>query len=240
MPYRRLPNTDSARIRAMQAAYEKGNNTHPFELAFSQSLYVRLKSFLPAFEAAVKEHRTALQLQAKNNKEYLKLMKKAQMYISHFIQVLNLAILRKELQEKIRPLYGLKLKDKKVPSLISEEEIISVGKNIIAGEEKRTLHGGTPLLNPKISMVKLHFERFLDAYHYQKTLKENSARAHEKVSKLRTEADHLILEIWNQVEEHFNKYEPQTKRNHCQNYGIVYVYRKSELPKKNSVLQMSA
>ena len=240
MPYRRLPNTDSARIRAMKAAYEKGKNTHPFELAFSQSLYVKLKAFLPAFETAVKEHRTALQLQAKNNKEYLKFVKKAQMYISHFIQVLNLAIMREELPEKVRPMYGLKLKDKKVPSLISEEEIISVGKQIIEGEEKRTLQGGTPLLNPKIAMVKLHFERFLDAYHYQKVLKENSARAHEKVSALRIDADRLILEIWNEVENHFNKFDAQTKRNHCQKYGLVYVYRKNELSKSASVLQMSA
>lgn len=240
MPYRRLPNTDSARLRAMKAALEKGKNIHPFELAYSQSLYVRLKSFFPTFEAVIKEQRIALKVQASNNKEFLKLTKKAQMYISHFIQVLNLTILREELPEKIRPLYGLKLKDKKVPSLASEEEIIAVGKKIIEGEEMRTRQGGTPLLNPKIAMVKLHFERFLDAYHHQKVLKENSARAHEKVAKLRTQADRLILEIWNEVEEHFGKFEAQTKRNHCQKYGIVYVYRKNERLKEKDVLQMSA
>ncbi len=240
MPYRRLPNTDSARLRAMKAALEKGKSIHPFELAYSQSLYVKLKSFFPAFETAVKEQRIALQIQAANNKKFLKLAKKAQMYISHFIQVLNLAILREELPEKIRPLYGLKLKDKKVPSLASEEEIITVGKKIIEGEEIRTRQGGTPLLNPKIAMVKLHFERFLDAYHHQKILKENSARAHDKVAKLRIETDKLILEIWNEVEEHFNKFEAQTKRNYCQKYGLVYIYRKNERLKAKDVLQMSA
>ncbi|MCF6241389.1 MAG: hypothetical protein L3J74_08610 [Bacteroidales bacterium] len=240
MPYRRLPNTDSARIRAMKAALEKGKNIHPFELAYSQALYVKLKAFYPLFETAVKEQRIAMQVQATNNKQFLKLVKKAQMYISHFIQVLNLAILRDELPEKIRPLYGLKLKNKKVPSLASEEEIIAVGKKIIEGEEIRTRQGGTPLLNPKIAMVKLHFERFLDAYHHQKILKENSARAHDKVAKLRIESDKLILKIWNEVEEHFSKFEAQTKRNYCQKYGIVYVYRKNELAKAKNVLQMSA
>ncbi len=240
MPYRRLPNTDSARIRAMKAALEKGKSIHPFELAYSQSLYVKLKSFYPTFEAAVKEQRSAMKLQAANNKHYLKLTKKAQMYISHFIQVLNLAVLREELPEKIRPMYGLKLKDKKVPSLATEEEIIAIGKKIIVGEETRTRQGGTPLLNPKIAMVKLHFERFLDAHHHQKILKENSARAHDKVAKLRAESDKLILEIWNEVEKHFNKFEAQTKRNHCKKYGLVYVYRKNEISKAKDILQMSA
>ena len=240
MPYRRLPNTDSARIRAMKAAKEKGEQIHPFDLAFSQAHYVRLKAFLPLFEAAVKEQHIALQLQAQNNKNYLKLLKKAQMYISHFIQVLNLSILREELPAKVRILYGLKINDKKVPSLNNEEEIISVGKLVIQGEENRTRQGGTPLLNPKIAMVKLHYERFLDAFHRQKILKENSARAHRKVAELRKEADGLILEIWNQVENRFNQFEGQTKRNYCQEYGIVYVYRKEERAKANSVLQLSA
>jgi len=48
MPYRRLPNTDSARIRAMKSALEKGKNLHPFKLAYSQATYVKLKTFLPA------------------------------------------------------------------------------------------------------------------------------------------------------------------------------------------------
>ncbi len=43
MPYRRLPNTDSARIRAMKAALSKGKNMHPFNLAYSQALLVKLK-----------------------------------------------------------------------------------------------------------------------------------------------------------------------------------------------------
>lgn len=240
MPYRRLPNTDSARLRAMKAALEKGENIHPFKLAYSQSLLVKLKYFYPLFENAVKEQRSAMKIQATNNKNYLKLTKKAQMYISHFIQVLNLAILREELPEKIRLMYGLKPNDKKVPSLTSEEEIITVGNSIIAGEESRTKQGGTPLLNPKIAMVKLHFERFVEAYHYQKVLKKNSIRAHEKVAKLRTESDKLILEIWNEIEKYFNKFDAETKRNLCKKYGLVYVYRKNELAKTKDALQMSA
>lgn len=240
MPYRRLPNTDSARIRAMKAALEKGKELPPFELAFQQHLYVRIKSFLPVFEKAVQEQRTAMQLQAKNNKQYIKFFKRAQMYLSHFVQVLNFSILRNEFPEGIRSLYGIKPTDRKVPSLNNEEEIIAAGKKIIAGEETRTRRGGTPLLNPKISMVKIHYEKFIDACHKQKVLKENSGRAQLKVASLRADADKIIVSVWNEVEAHFSNYLPDEKRKRATVYGLVYVYRKSELSKTNNILQLSA
>ena len=240
MPYRRLPNTDSARIRAMKAALEKGKNLHPFELAYPQALYMKLKSFLPDFEKAVNEQRMAAQLQAKNNKQYLKFSRKAQMYLSHFVQVLNFSILRGELPGTIRAIYGLKANDKKVPPLNAEDEIINIGKKIIEGEKNRTSRGGTPLLNPKISMVKIHYERFLDACHRQKILKENSLRAQMKVASRRTKADHIILEIWNKVETQFENFQTEEKRLNSTEYGLVYVYRKSEILKTSSFLQLSA
>ncbi len=240
MPYRRLPNTDSARIRAMKAALHKGKNIHPFELAYSQALYVKLKSFLPAYEKAVSEQRTAMQIQAKNNKEYLKFAKKAQMYLSHFVQVLNFSILREELPSSIKSLYGLNAKDKRVPPLNAEDEIINTGKKIIRGEETRTRRGGTPLLNPKISMVKMHYEKFLEACQSQKTLKDNSTRAQLKVASLRVKADRIILDVWNDVENKYDDYKPEQKRINSADYGLVYVYRKSETHKTNSFLQLSA
>ena len=224
----------------MKSALEKGNKLPPFELAFQQYLYVRLKSFLPAFEKAVQEQRIAIQFQAKNNKQYLKFFKKAQMYLSHFVQVLNFSILRGEFPASIRTLYGLKVNDKKVPSINTEEEIIATGKKIINGEETRTRRGGTPLLNPKISMVKIHYENFLEACHNQRILKDNSARAQLKVASLRADADKIIVSVWNEVENHFNNYLPDEKRRWASDYGLVYVYRKSEILKAGNSMQMSA
>ncbi len=240
MPYRRLPNTDSARIRAMKAALDKGRILHPSKLAYSQAMYVKLKAFMPAFEKAVQEQRIATQLQAKNNKQYLVFVKKAQMYLSHFVQVLNFSILREELPESIRTLYGLKTTFKKVPPLNTEEEIINTGKEIIEGEEKRTRRGGTPLLNPKISMVKMHYEKFMDACYHQKILKDNSSRAQMKVASLRTKADGIILKIWNDIELQYEEYPSNEKRDTCIEYGLVYVYRKKEISKSSSFLQLSA
>ena len=43
MPYRRLPNTDNARIKAMKRAHELGTDLPPFKLAFSQGIFQKIK-----------------------------------------------------------------------------------------------------------------------------------------------------------------------------------------------------
>ena len=167
-------------------------------------------------------------------------MNKAQMYLSHFIQILNFAILRGEHQKNIRKYFGINVNDNKLPSLNTEEEIINKGKQIIEGEHKRTQEGNPPLTNPNISLVKIHYEKFLDAYHYQKQLKESSSRAQLKVASLRGKADDFILDVWNQVEKSYKNYQPTEKRKQASSYGLVYIYRKNEKEQNDNTFQMTA
>ncbi len=240
MPYRRLPNTDLARIRAMKAALKKGTLLHPFELAFSQANLHALKTFLPVFEKAADDQRRAANLQAAKNKDYLNTFKKAQMYISHFIQVLNFTIARGELAPKIRKYYGFDTNDKRVPTLNTDEELIEFGTRLINGEHTRTLEGGSPIMNPKITLVDMHFGKFKDAYYFQKKLKESSARANLNIASLRMKADKIILDLWNEVEKHYENHPPDEKRKMSASYGLVYVYRKSEKKSVESFMQLSA
>ena len=124
MPYRRLPNTDAARRRALSRAFEKGRELPPFKLAYSQSTFQRVQSFLPSFEKALYETRQAFQNQVNKNRDYLKIMKKAKLYISHFIQVVNMAIMRGDLPENERNFFGIKEDLAKLPVLNAESDII--------------------------------------------------------------------------------------------------------------------
>jgi hypothetical protein len=240
MPYRRLPNTDLARIRAMKAALKKGALLPPFKLAYSQPLYVKLKTFLPEFDKAVNEQKKAINTQANKNREYVKAFKKAQMYVSHFIQVLNFAILRGELKENARKFYGLAVDDSKVPPLNTDNELLEIGKNIIKGEKERTIRGGSPILSPKITLVNLHYDKFAEALEHQQKLKETSSKATSYVASLRKKADLVILELWNEIESYFDKREANEKRKLASEYGVVYVFRKSEKEHIKRFMQMSA
>ncbi len=226
MPYRRLPNTDQARLRALQTAIMLGQKKDPEELAFSAKSLNRLRAFYTNFETTLIHHKLAKTQQEKSSNTYLATVRKARLYLSHFIQVLNFAIQRGDMKPAVREFYGFN--DKKSPSLIMDSEVLEWGKKIIEGEHKRVNHGGNPLYNPSIAIVKVKFDQFLDAYHFQKTLQSNTARWTGKVADLRKEADEIILDIWNEVEEHFSDLQDDHKREKAMEYGLTYVYRPME------------
>ena len=227
MPYRRLPNTDQARLRAINTAILMGQKKSTDELAFSEVILNRVRTFFPLFETNLIHHKLARSQQDKNSRSYLEFAKKARIYISHFIQILNFAIQRGDMKADVRNFYGM-IGDKKSPSLILESELLEWGKKIIEGEHQRVLHGGNPLYNPSIAVVKVKFDQFVDAYHFQKTLQSNTARWTLKVAGMRAEADEIILDIWNEVEEHFSEYPEDFKREKATEYGVVYVFRPME------------
>lgn len=233
MPYRRLPTTDQARRRAMKQALEMGNNTNPEKLAFSQKTFEKLQSFSTAFENAIINYKSSLDFQVLKNKDYSEIVRKARLYISHFIQVMNLAIAREELQPKDREYYGLGIDDNNVPPLNLESEIANWGTNIIEGEQKRMSKGGNPIYSPSIALVKVHFSAFQEAYHTQKTLQANTIRALEKVAEMRENADYLIRDLWNEIELKYQYLSPKHKRQKAKDYGLVYIYRRNELKKAN-------
>ncbi len=233
MPYRRLPNTDSSRLKALRNAYSKGKELPPFKLAFTQSTFQKVQSFLPLFEHSMTLQKHAYSTQIQKNKDYLNALKRAKLYISHFIQVMNLAVSREELPVITRTFYGLKENDKKVPILNTEIEVIDWGNKIIEGEAARVREGKSPITNPTIALVRVKYEQFLEAYNHQKTLQKNTAREQKKLSELRENADEIILNVWNEVEETYKDLPEEIKREKAKEYGLVYVYRKNEIEKIN-------
>ncbi len=229
MPYRRLPNTDKARLKAMNIALSKGRELPPFKLAYSQKSFQKLQAFLNSYENAISFYRQSYAIQTRKNREYSVSLRKAKMYISHFIQVMNMAILRGDLQPGIRSYFGLDVSDSKTPPLSTENDVINWGEKLIGGEAKRVIEGSTPVTNPTIALVRVRYETFMDKYHYQKTLQKNTARALENLAELRKEADAIILLIWNEVEESFKDLPDDLRREKAKEYGLVYVYRKNEI-----------
>jgi len=231
MPYRRLPNTDTARIKAMRISLEKGKELPPHKLAYSSKTVLRLQKFLPQFEHNIQLYRHALSSQNKKSKDYNEILRKARIYLTHFIRVMNMAIFRGELPAETRAYYGLATDDSTVPLINSENELLSWGRRIIEGEEFRIRKGGSPITNPTIAVVKVRFENFIESWNHQNTLTEKTSSFTEKNNNLRKEADEIILQIWNEVESTHSKLSEEIKKSCCEDYGLVYFYRKGELDK---------
>jgi len=233
MPYRRLPNTDTARIKAMKIALEKGKELHPSKLAFSSKTIVNLQRFLPQFDHNLQLYRQALASQNKKSKDYSESLRKARIYLTHFIRVMNMAIFRGDLPAETRAFYGLATDESTVPSLTTENELMSWGKRIIEGEQFRIKKGGSPITNPTIAVVKVRFENFLESWNYQNTLAKSTFDYTEKNYYLRKEADKIILQLWNEVENTHNTLPEEIRKTMNEEYGLVYFYRKGELDKMN-------
>lgn len=233
MPYRRLPNTDAARIRALKAALEKGKEVPPHKLAYSAKTIIRLQKFLPLFEHSISLQRQSIASQSKKSREYNESLRKARIYLTHFIRVMNMAIFRGDLPAETRAYYGLATNESVLPSLNTENELISWGKRIIEGEEFRIRKGGSPITNPTIAVVKVRFKNFLEEDNYHKTLLKKTLDYAERTGDMRKEADEIILEIWNEAESTFSLLPEEIRKKECEYYGIVYFYRKSELEKIN-------
>ena len=229
MPYRRLPNTDAARLKALKQAYQKGKELPPAKLAFSQTTFNRVQSFLPAFEGAVRLYKNTYSVTVAKSKEYPINYRKAKLYISHFIKVMNMAIARGELLPNIRTFYGIDESDSKVPDMNAEADVIKWGEQVIAGETERMKKGMTPISNPTIAVVKVRFEQFMDAYRSKKVNQKSNIRILNDVTALRIQADEIILTVWNEVEKTFADLSDNVMRENAAEYGISYVYRKNEL-----------
>jgi hypothetical protein len=231
MPYRRLPNTDTARIRAMKTALEIGNELPPQNLAFSSKTIIKLQKFLPQFEHNIKLYRQSLLAQNKKNKDYNEIFKKAKIYLTHFIRVMNMAIFRFDLPVETRAFYGLPTNESTVPNLNSENELLSWGKRIIEGEVHRIRKGGNPITNPSIAVVKVRFENFIEALGRHKENVKKTSEYNVKNNNLRKEADEIILQLWNEVEMTHSNLADDLRKKQNELYGLVYFYRKNELAK---------
>lgn len=236
MPYRRLPNTDTARVKALKRALELSKKYDPSMLAFKQNTLLKIQAFLPLFEQAIMMQKEAHARQISNSKEFTESYKKAKLYISHFLQVFNFAVIRGEIKPSARKFFGIEDKDGTLPDLKSEADVIEWGKKVIKGENDRVIKMGNPILCPKIAVVKVYYDEFIEKLNFQKMLQSISVRANDKVSSMRPECDALICQLWNEIEEYYSRETWERKREQATHYGVIYVYR----PKERAALNKMA
>lgn len=228
MPYRRLPKTDQARLHALQRAVQQAANAPYNEQAINYRTLSEAQRFLMQYENQVAQYHANFDSKVTANRQYRHRVRNARMYISHFIQVLNLAVIRGEIKRSQKELYKLNPKSNALPDLTTEEGLIEWGQNIIEGEQQRTAAGGFPIYNPAINKVKVHYEMFKEEYTSHLLHKKTHSRVFEDTETLRKQVDEIILSIWDQVEAFYKDELPYAKLRKCQAYGMIYYYRKGE------------
>ena len=139
MPYRRLPKTDQARLHALKQAVHHAGEVEFNQQAINYKTLIEAQRLLLQFENQVAQYHANFDSKVSDNKQYRHKVRNARMYISHFIQVLNLAAIRGEIKKGQKELYKLDPNNHTLPDLSTEENLITWGQNIIEGEQARTL-----------------------------------------------------------------------------------------------------
>ncbi len=228
MPYRRLPKTDAARLKALETIADnnlvytvEGRFIDRQTLADVQRLYASLSD-------AVSQYRLCMRTQVRYAKRITPLQHNAMTYLSHFLQVLFLAVERGEVDKGYLSLYGIDGESMVVPYLKTSEAVMEWAPKVIQGEKQRVKMGGRPVLTPPIGAVITHFDVFKAMFDAQRQYQTRTAKALADISALRPEVDEVILKVWNMVEKHFEKLPPETRFNSCRQFGVVYYYRRHE------------
>jgi len=226
MPYRRLPNTDNSRLKALKIALDKGKDLPPSSKPYSSSSLYSINIYLPKYEALLILYKESFKKQTEKSPEYTYLYKKARNYVSHFIQVLNLSIIRGDLKSNARTFFNINAK--KLPAFKTEKDLLKWGEIVLEGEQQRIRKGGNPMTNPTVGIVRVHFDNFKEAHRFQKVLQENTNRASKNIAEIRKEIDGVILKLWNDIEIFYESYDDVEKRNLCRDFGVNYFFRRNE------------
>lgn len=207
---------------------EKAEVTDFRELSLSTHLIAEAKTSLVHFERLCTRYQQMYDIQVQANKQFTVKVKNARMYLSHFVQVLYMCILRAEIKETDLVLYGLKESSMIVPDLSTNEQILEWGRKIIEGEQLRVSRGAVPIYNPSIAKVNVMYSLFKEGYQTQKLHQKAVSRVQDQVAAYREKIDLLILEIWDAVEKESTSLTTEERLERNKQYGIVYYYRKGE------------
>ena len=228
MPYRRLPKTDAARLRALKTLLDN-NDVYVVRNRFLD--WKTLNRAQPAYDrllTANEQYRVSSQAQIRHTDKLERLQRNATIYVSHFVQVLLMSVERGETKRQLLPVYGLDADTTTVPNIKTLERLLEWGEKIVAGEKERIKKGGRPIYNPSIGMVSTHLDIFREAFEQQRRLQQRTQKVVADLQAIRPEVDDILLELWNQIEKHFENEPPEVRFAECRKFGVVYYYRRHE------------
>ena len=219
MAYRRLPNTDNARLTAVV----KLNSMLSKDKSELERFKMDVISFQRKYEELINQRDKYKAEKSLLNKQKKELLSRLKIYVSHFFQVFNFAIDRREINKEARTYFKLRTNTGVIPSLSKESEVIDWAYNIIVGENKRIKEGGEAISHPKVSKIRRIAEETECVINEISILNKHYDDYKVVVNSQRTEIDLFIKQMWNEIEFQFRDNPIEIKRKKATQYGVVYV-----------------
>ncbi|MBL0310869.1 MAG: hypothetical protein IPP77_14730 [Bacteroidetes bacterium] len=233
------PSSNTERITAIRSAWNT-NNQPVFADVLTPATQARLNLVKPDYENKLRAFSAYKAAQATHVAEKEKAKNALAIYVSHFIQSLNLSIARGEKPAAVRAIYSLEVSSEKVPSLLQESEIIYWARNLITGEAARIAAGGVPMSNPSIGDVQLRQTTYLNLVTSTLIDKSNLKKARNEIKKVTVEVNRVIRKVWNEVETYYGERARPSMRRYARRWGVVYARKGATKKLRGIVVDMQS
>lgn len=232
MPFRRLPDSDATRIAAFEALLRQAALVPAAERPYPVALHAQLETFAPQFRTEAQEAGTALSEQSAATSQATLDFLALQTVVSHYFQVLNLAIARGVIPRDARAHYQLDVSSAALPDLITQADVTLWAGRIATGETARLAAdpAAVPMALPSAAEVAAAATAYATSAGEQSTAKGTYDLEQEQVAALRPDADKLIRDLWDHIEFAYREDPGPSKRRKARLWGITYVTRPGETP----------
>lgn len=230
MPYRRLPQSNPSRDRALSTCKEKMDATPAANQPFSPALGAELIAGQPAFHTLITAVNTAKYNQTHQSEAVAPLHRVARFWVNHGYQALINACIRGQFSNTVKNLYGLALDAMGGPDMDSDSKLLQAATTYNDAESQRVVAGETPISFPDLVDINLHVDAFRTGNQTLSTLKGIYDAAQEALAAADPHADLLILRLWNAIEANFDKGDKPSMRRKAREWGLVYIPSKGETP----------
>lgn len=240
MPYRRIPNTTPAVLRALRKARDQYQATPVVaDRAISAAQFAQLDTSNPAsllsrFEKEVNEADNAQALQAPLTSGTSIKAAQLQMFVSHFHQALDNGIARGFFQPGARSYYGRDVSNAVLPPMSTYQELAEAAAKVDTGETARATAeaGGYQLMmNPSRDEVNDVALEFNGSWAASKAALTKTDLEKEDVQALYPEAQAFSVDLADSAEFFYRKDKvASSRRVKCKRWGVVYVFAEDETP----------
>lgn len=224
MPTRRLPQTDEKRSQALNTCASKAASTGAPQWLITTAQNTTLTNLRTPWNTAHSNTGSALSTQTNRTALVTAALADCARCISHFIQVLNLAVERRILPASDRALYQLPVGHAEVPDINTVADCLLWSARLDAGEAARTGDGGEPLAWPAIGEVTASATTLTASENAQSTAKDNYDNLQEAIALQRPAVDALILDLWDTIEYNLrHEPAPSSLRRKAREWGVIYI-----------------
>ena len=225
-------------IRTLITARDKRKNTpNPADRAVTDAQFAHLDDTNPnsLLSLLIKEATDvdiALAAQAPLTSALNQQGARLTMYVSHFHQVGDFAILRGDLPLGSRGYWGRDIHATTIPDLSTYNALEIAAKAVVNGEARRFADEGaahTPMSNPSAGQIAGILSGFLNLRRSSEIALEKTDDEREEAQALYPAAQALAVDICETVEFFFRSDKVSSSfREKCRRWGVVYIYEPTE------------